>query len=107
VSYADDTLDLPDGDTAVGRVLPFTVGAGSGVGRLEKAAKVRDDISGELTEQDLHRRRRGPRLEHGPRRKRRLAQAKAKDALDAAAQEDPEAKTYPFAPARRTSAIRC
>jgi chaperonin GroES len=98
VSYADDTLDLPDGDTAVGRVLPFTVGAGSGVGRLEKAAKVRDDISGELTEQDLAKIGadvvRDWRMDLAGNQKWRQ---KAEDALDAAAQEDPEdAKTYPF-----------
>jgi chaperonin GroES len=98
VSYTDHALDLPDGDTAIGRVLPHSAGAGSGVGRLHKATDDQTDISEHLSEQQLAGIGadvvRDWRMDLASNKDWRT---KAEDSLDAAAQEEPEAKDYPFA----------
>lgn len=93
-----DTYALDPSEDQSAEVVPLAVGAGSGVGRdVERLARARDDISGELTEQqlasmgaDVVREWMMDLASNKDWRK------KAEDALDAAAQEEPEPKDYPF-----------
>lgn len=88
-----DTYALDQADHDTGEIVPFTGGNPAG----QKAARARDDISGELTEQqlasmgaDVVREWMMDLASNKDWRK------KAEDALDAAAQEEPEPKDYPF-----------
>lgn len=91
MTYEADVIELPRAD--------FTAGAGTGVGRLQKAAAIqsRGDISDELSKADLA----GIGADVVRDWQRDVAsnaewRRKAEDALDAAAQEEPEPKDYPF-----------
>jgi chaperonin GroES len=92
LTYADAYTESYDPE-----VLPFTAGAGSGVGRLQKAVRARDDVSGELFESDIARIGQDV-VDHWNRDLASNAEwrKKAEEALKSAAQDPVEGKDYPW-----------
>lgn len=83
--------------TAIARVLPFTAGAGSGVGRLQKAASAKENVTAHLSESDLAKI--GADVVQDWTRDKASNKdwrERAEEALDAASQETTEPKDYPF-----------